>query len=138
MVYVAAAPKSNRIYTAWGKALEAAREHPAEGVPLHIRNAPTKLMAELGYGAGYEYAHSVPEGYTPQEYLPPVLRGAKFYEPTAFGFEKDVAKRIEWWEGLKRRAIAAEPAEPARRAAPDARAAGPAPAEGHPAGSSEE
>ena len=104
VVYVATAPKSNRIYTAWGKALEAAREHPAEGVPLHIRNAPTDLMAELGYGAGYEYAHSVPEGYTPQEYLPPVLRGTKFYEPTAFGFEKDVAKRIEWWEGLKKRA----------------------------------
>ncbi len=104
VVYIATAPKSNRIYTAWGKALEAAREHPAEGVPLHIRNAPTKLMEELGYGAGYEYAHSVPEGYTPQEYLPPVLSGTKFYEPTAFGFEKDVAKRIEWWEGLKKRA----------------------------------
>jgi putative ATPase len=104
VVYVATAPKSNRIYAAWGKALEAAREHPAEGVPLHIRNAPTKLMEELGYGAGYEYAHSAPEGYVPQEYLPPVLRGTKFYEPSQFGFEKDVAKRIEWWEGLKRRA----------------------------------
>ena len=104
VVYVATAPKSNRIYTAWGKALEAAREHPAEGVPLHIRNAPTKLMEELGYGAGYEYAHSVPEGYTPQEYLPPALEGTKFYEPTAFGFEKDVAKRMEWWEGLKKKA----------------------------------
>jgi len=104
VVYVATAPKSNRVYEAWGRALEAAREHPAEGVPLHIRNAPTKLMKELGYGAGYEYAHAVPEAYTPQEYLPPVLRGTKFYEPTQFGFEKDVAKRIEWWEGLKKRA----------------------------------
>ena len=104
VVYVATAPKSNRVYEAWGRALEAAREHPAEGVPLHIRNAPTDLMKELGYGKGYEYAHSVPEAYTPQEYLPPALRGAKFYEPTQFGFEKDVAKRIEWWENLKRRA----------------------------------
>ena len=104
VVYVATAPKSNRVYEAWGRALAAAREHPAEGVPLHIRNAPTKLMKELGYGAGYEYAHAVPEAYTPQEYLPPVLRGTKFYEPTQFGFEKDVAKRIEWWEGLKKRA----------------------------------
>ncbi len=104
VVYVATAPKSNRIYEAWGRALEAAREHPAEGVPLHIRNAPTKLMKELGYGSGYEYAHAVPEAYTPQEYLPPVLRGTKFYEPTQFGFEKDVAKRIEWWEGLKKKA----------------------------------
>jgi putative ATPase len=63
----------------------------------------------LGYGAGYEYAHAVPEAYTPQEYLPPVLRGTKFYEPTQFGFEKDVAKRIEWWENLKKRAGGSEP-----------------------------
>jgi putative ATPase len=111
VVYVATAPKSNRVYEAWGRALAAAREHPAEGVPLHIRNAPTKLMKELGYGAGYEYAHSVPEAFTPQEYLPPVLRGTKFYEPTQFGFEKDVAKRIEWWEGLKKR-VKDGPAEP--------------------------
>ena len=104
VVYVATAPKSNRVYEAWGRALEAAREHPAEGVPLHIRNAPTELMKELGYGKGYEYAHAVPEAYTPQEYLPPVLRGTRFYEPSPFGFEKDVAKRIEWWEGLKKRA----------------------------------
>jgi putative ATPase len=104
VVYVATAPKSNRVYEAWGRALAAAREHPAEGVPLHIRNAPTDLMKELGYGKGYEYAHAVPEAYTPQEYLPPVLKGTKFYDPSQFGFEKDVAKRIEWWEGLKRKA----------------------------------
>jgi putative ATPase len=104
VVYVATAPKSNRIYEAWGRALEAAREYPAEGVPLHIRNAPTALMKELGYGAGYEYAHTVPEAYIPQEYLPPALKGVKFYDPSEFGFEKDVAKRIEWWEGLKKRA----------------------------------
>ena len=104
VVYIATAPKSNRVYEAWGRALAAAREHPAEGVPLHIRNAPTDLMKELGYGKGYEYAHAVPEAYTPQEYLPPVLKGTKFYDPSQFGFEKDVAKRIEWWEGLKKRA----------------------------------
>ena len=104
VVYIATAPKSNRVYEAWGRALAAAREHPAEGVPLHIRNAPTDLMKELGYGKGYEYAHAVPEAYTPQEYLPPVLKGTKFYDPSQFGFEKDVAKRIEWWEGLKQKA----------------------------------
>jgi putative ATPase len=104
VVYIATAPKSNRVYEAWGRALAAAREHPAEGVPLHIRNAPTDLMKELGYGKGYEYAHAVPEAYTPQEYLPPVLKGTKLYDPSQFGFEKDVAKRIEWWEGLKKRA----------------------------------
>jgi len=111
VVYVATAPKSNRVYEAWGRALAAAREHPAEGVPLHIRNAPTDLMKELGYGKGYEYAHAVPEAYTPQEYLPPVLRGTKFYDPSQFGFEKDVAKRIEWWEGLKQKARGGAPSQ---------------------------
>jgi len=100
-VYLATAPKSNRVYTAWGEALAAARETPAAQVPKHIRNAPTKLMKELGYGAGYQYAHSVPEGYLPQDYLPDEIADAKFYEPTAFGFEKEIAKRIEWWNNLK-------------------------------------
>ena len=102
-VYLATAPKSNRVYVAWGAAQEAARETPAAGVPLHIRNAPTKLMKELGYGAGYEYAHAVPEAYTPQDYLPDELADRVFYEPTAFGFEKEIAKRLEWWKGLRER-----------------------------------
>ncbi|HXD22698.1 MAG TPA: replication-associated recombination protein A, partial [Gemmatimonadaceae bacterium] len=100
-VYLATAPKSNRVYAAWGEALAAARDTPAAAVPKHIRNAPTKLMKELGYGAGYQYAHSVPEGYLPQDYLPDEIADAKFYEPTAFGFEKEIAKRIEWWARLK-------------------------------------
>ncbi len=100
-VYLATAPKSNRVYVAWGAAQEAARETPAAGVPLHIRNAPTKLMKELGYGAGYEYAHAVPEGYTPQDYLPDEVADRVFYEPTAFGFEKEIAKRLEWWKALR-------------------------------------
>ena len=103
-VYLATAPKSNRVYTAWGAALAAARDTPAAQVPKHIRNAPTKLMKELGYGAGYQYAHSVPEGYLPQDYLPDEIGDAKFYEPTAFGFEKEIAKRIEWWNNLRRQA----------------------------------
>ncbi|MBM3908659.1 MAG: replication-associated recombination protein A, partial [Gemmatimonadetes bacterium] len=78
-VYLATAPKSNRVYAAWGAALEAARETPAAPVPLHIRNAPTKLMKELGYGAGYSYAHAEPEGYTPQDYLPDEVAGRVFY-----------------------------------------------------------
>ena len=100
-VYLATAPKSNRVYTAWGDALAAARDTPAAQVPKHIRNAPTKLMKELGYGAGYQYAHSVPEGYLPQDYLPDEIGDARFYVPTAFGFEKEIAKRIEWWAKLK-------------------------------------
>ena len=103
VIYIATAPKSNRIYLAYGKAREAAREHPAEAVPLHIRNAPTNLMKELGYGAGYRYAHDAAEGYLPQEYLPEALRGSSFYEPTAFGFEETVQKRMQWWESLRQR-----------------------------------
>jgi putative ATPase len=103
-VYLATAPKSNRVYTAYGQAAQAAEAHPAEAVPLHIRNAPTGLMEELGYGAGYQYAHAHEHAYVPQEYLPAVLRGQKWYEPTDFGFEKDIKKRMEWWESLKRKA----------------------------------
>ncbi len=103
-VYLATAPKSNRVYAAWKAALAAARESPAEPVPLHIRNAPTGLMRELGYGAGYEYAHDAPEAYTAQEYLPARLRDAAFYTPGPHGFERDVARRMAWWAELKARA----------------------------------
>jgi putative ATPase len=103
-IYLATAPKSNRAYTAFGRAMEAAQDHPAEPVPMHIRNAPTGLMKDLGYGAGYKYAHDYEQAFVPQDYLPEVLRGAKWYEPTEFGFEKDVMKRIEWWRELKRKA----------------------------------
>lgn len=103
VVYLATAPKSNSAKVALGAALEAAAETPAAGVPLHIRNAPTSLMKELGYHAGYQYAHDVPEAYIPQEYLPDALRGRTFYEPGAFGFEKEIAKRLAWWEELRRR-----------------------------------
>ncbi|HEX9565836.1 MAG TPA: replication-associated recombination protein A [Gemmatimonadaceae bacterium] len=103
-VYLATAPKSNKVYSAWGAALEAARQYPAEPVPLHIRNAPTALMKELGYGKGYRYAHDVPDAYLPQDYLPDAIRETVFYEPSAFGFERDVAKRMAWWRELKERA----------------------------------
>lgn len=100
-VYCATAPKSNRVYVAWKAAQEAARRSPAAPVPLHIRNAPTKLMDELGYGAGYQYAHDVPEAYVPQDYLPDEVRDRIFYEPSAFGAEKEIAKRLEWWKQLR-------------------------------------
>jgi putative ATPase len=104
VIYLATAHKSNSSKVALHAALDAAREHPAEGVPLHIRNAPTGLMKELGYGAGYEYAHDSAEAYIPQEYLPETLRGTRFYEPGPFGFEKEIAKRLAWWEELRRKA----------------------------------
>jgi putative ATPase len=103
VVYLATAPKSNRAKVALGEAMKAAEETPAEPVPMHIRNAPTSLMKELGYHKGYEYAHDAPEAYIPQEYLPERLRGRRFYEPGPFGFEKEIAKRLAWWEDLKRR-----------------------------------
>jgi putative ATPase len=70
---------------------------------MHIRNAPTGLMKELGYGAGYQYAHNAPEAYIPQEYLPEPLKGTRFYEPGPYGFEKEIAKRLAWWEEIRRR-----------------------------------
>jgi putative ATPase len=102
-VYLATAPKSNRVCVAWSDAQEAARSFPAEPVPLHIRNAPTRLMRELGYGEGYQYAHDVPAAYVPQSYLPENLKEKVFYEPGPFGFERDIAKRLAWWSELKRK-----------------------------------
>ena len=108
-VYLATAPKSARVYEAWTAALDAARSSPAAPVPLHLRNAPTGLMKELGYGAGYQYAHSVPAAYIPQHYLPPSLEGSMFYEPGPFGFERDIAKRLAFWAQLRERAAGGAP-----------------------------
>ena len=101
VVYLAAAPKSNRVYAAMGEVMAAARETPAEPVPLHIRNAPTRLMKDLGYGRDYAYAFESEDHYIPQEYLPDVLKGRRFYEPSEFGFEKRIAERLEWWRSRK-------------------------------------
>jgi putative ATPase len=100
-VYLATAPKSDGVYAAYRRAAEAAQAYPAEAVPLHIRNAPTKLMRELGYGAGYQYAHDHEHAYVPQEYLPEALRGQRWYEPSEFGYEKTVKERLAWWQSLK-------------------------------------
>jgi putative ATPase len=100
-IYLATAPKSNSSKMALDAAMRAARETPGEPVPLHIRNAPTKLMKELGYGRGYQYAHDSAEAYIPQEYLPEALRGQELYEPGRFGFEREIAKRLAWWSELR-------------------------------------
>jgi len=102
-IYLATAPKSNSAKVALGAALDAARSTPAAPVPLHIRNAPTPLMKELGYNRGYQYAHNSPEAYIPQDYLPDQLRDALFYVPGTFGFEPTLAERMERWAQLKRR-----------------------------------
>ena len=101
VVFLATAPKSNRIYKAWSSAQQAAREHPAATVPKHIRNAPTRLMKEHGYGEGYRYDHAEGGHAAGQEYLPDALRGASWYEPTNQGFEKIIAERIAWWRDRK-------------------------------------
>jgi putative ATPase len=101
IVYLATAPKANTVYGAWGAALAAAREHPAEPVPLHIRNAPTKLMKEIGYGQGYRYDHGEGGHAAGQEYLPDALRGARWFEPGNSGYEKTIAERLAWWRQRK-------------------------------------
>jgi putative ATPase len=92
--YLAAAPKSNRLYAGFGAALAAARETPAEPVPLHIRNAPTVLMRDLGYGAGYRYDPDWEGGVAPQTYLPDSLADRRFYAPGGSGSEVDIAARL--------------------------------------------
>lgn len=101
-VYLATAPKSNRIYKAFGQAWRVARDTPAEPAPLHIRNAPTRLMKDLGYGRGYHYDHDEPDAHAPQEYMPESLAGRRFYEPSGRGFEAEIAKRLEHWMAKRR------------------------------------
>ena len=103
VVYLAAAPKSNRVYAAFGEVQKDVERSPHEPVPLHIRNAVTSLMKEIGYGKDYQYAHDSAIATTDMETMPERLRGRKYYEPGNLGFEKEIRKRIEWWEGLKAR-----------------------------------
>ena len=96
-LYLATAPKSNRVYVAWRAAMQRARETTGESVPLHIRNAPTGLMKELGYGEGYRYDPSEEDGVAPQTYLPDRLAGERFYEPGPHGEEARIRERLQWW-----------------------------------------
>ena len=98
VTYLATAPKSNASYLALRKAQGAARKAMSDPVPLHLRNAPTGLMKDLGYGQEYKYPHDFPGGFAVQEYMPESLRGEVFYEPRELGFEREIRKRIEWWK----------------------------------------
>ncbi len=100
-VYLATAPKSNALYSAYGRVTQAIGDTGSLQVPLHIRNAPTKMMKDLGYGKGYKYAHDFPEAYVPQAYLPEQLSGQIFYIPTDRGYEKIIKERIEKWRRLR-------------------------------------
>jgi putative ATPase len=102
VVYLATAPKSNASYRALQAAREEVRQTGSLPVPMVIRNAPTKLMKELGYGDGYQYDHDHPDHFAPQEYLPEEVRNRVFYEPGQFGFERDIAARMAWWDERRR------------------------------------
>lgn len=101
-VYLATAPKSNSIYAAYGAVKAAIDQHGALPVPLHIRNAPTSLMKEIGYGKGYRYAHDYPDAYVPQDYLPEQFKGRSFYKPTDRGYEKKIKEWLDRWKSLKK------------------------------------
>jgi putative ATPase len=97
-IYLATAPKSNAVYTAYARAAEDALTNLAQPVPLNLRNAPTKLMKDLAYGRGYKYAHDEPDAVADMSCLPPALEGKKYYEPTSRGFEEEIRRRLETWE----------------------------------------
>ncbi|HTW34750.1 MAG TPA: replication-associated recombination protein A [Rhizomicrobium sp.] len=101
VLYLASAPKSNAVYVAQGAAKRAAAEHGSLMPPAHILNAPTKLMKNLGYGKGYEYDHEAEEGFSGQNYFPDGMARQEFYRPKETGFEREIAKRLEYWAKLR-------------------------------------
>jgi putative ATPase len=101
VLYVATAPKSNAAYRAYGAAKKVAKEGGSLLPPKHILNAPTKLMQEEDYGAGYDYDHDAPEAFSGQEYFPEALGRQTFYAPVERGFEREIRKRLEYWAKLR-------------------------------------
>jgi len=101
VIYLASAPKSNRAYVAFNKAMKDVEESPHEPVPLHLRNPVTDLMKEIGYGKDYAYAHDFVYSTTDMETLPKRLKGRKYYEPGNLGLEREIKKRMDWWKSIK-------------------------------------
>jgi putative ATPase len=101
VVYVATAPKTNTTHMAWGEATAAAERTAQVQPPLHILNAPTKLMKSLGYNEGYRYDHDEPGAYAGQEFFPEGLTGSEFYKPNERGYEREIKKRLDYWEGIR-------------------------------------
>jgi putative ATPase len=101
VLYLATAPKSNAAYVALGEASRAASETGSLMPPKHILNAPTRLMKELGYAEGYVYDHGTEEGFSGQSYFPDGMERRSFYRPSERGFEREVAKRLEYWAKLR-------------------------------------
>lgn len=100
-IYLATAPKSNAVYTAFKAAMAAAKEHGSLPPPRHILNAPTKLMKGEGYGAGYAYDHDQPDAFSGQNYFPDALGRKEFYDPPDRGFEREIRKRMAYWRKLR-------------------------------------
>jgi len=100
-VYLATAPKSNAVYKAFGAAMKAARQTGSLMPPKIILNAPTKLMKEQEYGAGYLYDHDQPDAFSGQDYFPPEMGRRRFYHPPERGFEREINRRLEWWDRLR-------------------------------------
>ena len=102
VIYLASAPKSNAVYRAFGAATKRARNSGSLMPPKHILNAPTALMRDLDYGAGYSYDHDTEDGFSGQDYFPDSMARQKFYEPAERGFEREIAKRLAYWDKLRR------------------------------------
>jgi putative ATPase len=104
VIYLATAPKSNGAYVAYKAAMRDAKAHGSLAPPKHILNAPTKLMGEQGYGEGYDYDHDAPDGFSGQNYFPDELGGRQqYYDPPERGFEREIRKRLAYWEGLRKK-----------------------------------
>ncbi|WP_371734224.1 replication-associated recombination protein A [Acidisphaera sp. S103] len=101
VVYLGTAPKSNAVYTAFGQAKAAAKNTGSLMPPAHILNAPTKLMKQLGYGAGYEYDHGAEDAFSGQNYFPDGMDRVSFYQPRDRGFEREIGRRLEYWAELR-------------------------------------
>ena len=101
VIYLATSPKSNAAYDAISHAMQFVNESGPLSVPLHLRNTPTQLMKNLGYGAGYKYSHQYEGNFTPQEYLPPEVSGTAFYQPGRNKSEQELANRLRQWWGMK-------------------------------------
>ena len=101
VIYLATAPKSNAAYVAQSAAMRAARQHGSLMPPMHILNAPTKLMKELGYAKGYQYDHQAEEAFSGQNYFPDGMKREDYYQPVERGFEREILKRLEYWDRLR-------------------------------------
>ena len=102
VVYLATAPKSNAVYTAFGAAMQTAKQGGSLLPPKHILNSPTKLMKSEGYGTGYQYDHDQPDAFSGQDYFPEALGRQTFYDPPDRGFEREIRKRLDYWARLRK------------------------------------